>query len=88
MALLPILSGGGAKSNKRAGSFRAEKSGIVHAPVGKTSFSTVDLKRNIESFIDSLKRAKPAASKGLYLRRLSLSTSMGLSLRVDMSSYR
>ena len=68
--------------------FRAEKSGIVHAPVGKTSFSTADLKRNIESFIDSLKRAKPATSKGLYLRRLSLSTSMGLSLRVDMSSYR
>ena len=68
--------------------FRAEKAGIVHALVGKASFSVADLKNNIESLLVALKKAKPASSKGVYLRRLSISTTMGLGVKVDISSYR
>lgn len=68
--------------------YRADKAGIVHAPVGKASFSPDQLRQNVESLLTSLKKAKPSASKGVYLRRLSLSASMGRGVRVDISSYR
>ena len=69
-------------------SYRCDKAGIVHAPVGKASFSAADLKRNIESLLAALKKAKPSSSKGVYLRSLSVSATMGASLRVDIASYR
>lgn len=69
-------------------SYRCDKAGIVHASVGRASFAAADIKRNIESLLAALKRAKPSASKGVYLRRLALSATMGASVRVDVSSYR
>lgn len=68
--------------------FRADKAGVVSAPVGKASFSAEDLRRNIESLVDALKRAKPAASKGVYLRRMFLSTTMGVGVPVDVAPLR
>lgn len=68
--------------------YRADKAGIVHAGVGKASFSPEDLKTNIESLLGALKRAKPASSKGVYLRRMAVSTTMGRSAAVDVSPYR
>lgn len=68
--------------------YRADKSGIVHAPVGKASFSPDDIRANIEVLLDAVKRAKPASSKGIYLRRLSLSATMGRAVRVDLTPYR
>ena len=68
--------------------FRADKAGMVCAPVGKASFSADDLRRNIESLVDALKRAKPAASKGVYLRAMSLSTTMGIGVAVDVAPLR
>ena len=68
--------------------FRADKAGVVSAPVGKASFSAEDLRRNIESFVDALKRAKPSASKGVYLRRMFLSTTMGAGVQVDVAPMR
>ena len=68
--------------------FRADKSGAVSAPVGKASFSAEDLRRNIDSFVDALKRAKPSASKGVYLRRMFLSTTMGAGVQVDVAPMR
>ena len=79
-----------AVKNAKAGQvrYRADKSGIVHAAVGKASFSAADIKKNIESLIGALKRAKPASSKGVYLRHMSVSCTMGRSVVVDISSYR
>lgn len=68
--------------------YRADKAGIVHAAVGKASFAPEALKQNIESLLVSLKKAKPASSKGVYLRRMSLSATMGRGVQVDISSYR
>ena len=68
--------------------YRADKGGIVHAAVGKASFSADDLRRNIESLLESLKKAKPAASKGHYLKEMAVSTTMGRSSIVDLSPYR
>lgn len=79
-----------AVKNAKAGQarYRADKAGIVHAAVGKASFSAADLKRNIESLIAALKRAKPASAKGVYLRRMSVSATMGRAATVDISAYR
>lgn len=68
--------------------FRSDKGGNVHAPMGKASFSPEDLLRNVESFIAALKRAKPASSKGVYLRQLALSATMGAAVRVDLARHR
>ncbi|MGI9306653.1 MAG: 50S ribosomal protein L1 [Gammaproteobacteria bacterium] len=81
---------GAAVKNAKTGQarFRADKSGIVHAPVGKASFSPEALKQNAESVIAALKRAKPASSKGIYLRKMSVSCTMGRAVAVDISPYR
>lgn len=68
--------------------YRADRGGIVHAAVGKVSFSADDLKRNIESLITAIKRAKPSSAKGIYLRQMAISCTMGRSVVVDISSYR
>lgn len=79
-----------AVKNAKAGQvrYRADKSGIVHAAVGKASFTPEDLKKNVESLLDSLKRAKPASSKGIYLRQLAVSSTMGRAVIADIASYR
>jgi large subunit ribosomal protein L1 len=63
--------------------FRVEKAGIVHAGVGKASFSEDALKANIRAFVDSVIKAKPAGAKGTYLKKLALSSTMGPGVRVE-----
>lgn len=65
--------------------FRVDKSGIVHASVGKSSFSVGDLAENFKEFMNTLVRMKPATAKGLYVRGVSLSTTMGPGVKVAYS---
>jgi large subunit ribosomal protein L1 len=64
--------------------YRTDKSGIVHAAIGKASFDPDALEKNLAALVDALVRAKPAAAKGQYLRTLYLSTTMGPSIPVDV----
>jgi len=66
--------------------FRVEKAGIVHAGVGKASFSDEALIANIKAMVDALNRARPSGAKGLYLKRVSLSSTMGPGVKVDTAS--
>ena len=66
--------------------YRTDKAGVVHAPVGKASFEAGNLKENIMTVADALARAKPASSKGAYMKSSFLSSTMGPSLRVDVAS--
>jgi large subunit ribosomal protein L1 len=63
--------------------FRVEKTGIIHAPMGKVSFGTDKIFQNIKAFLDTIMRLKPASSKGAYLKGLAVSTTMGPGIRVD-----
>lgn len=63
--------------------FRVEKTGIVHAPMGKVSFGQEKLVQNISAFMDTLMRLKPTAAKGTYLRGIAISTTMGPGVQVD-----
>ena len=65
--------------------FRVEKEGIIHAGVGKASFSPEHLTENIAAFIDAIIRAKPSGVKGTYLKRVSLTSTMGPGIRLDIS---
>lgn len=64
--------------------YRVEKAGIVHAPVGKISFDAEKLKENILSLLDALVKAKPSTSKGIYLKKMSLSSTMGPGIHLDI----
>ncbi len=66
--------------------FRVEKAGIVHAGIGKVSFTDEALKANVVALIDALNKAKPSGAKGIYLRRASLSSTMGPGVKLDLSS--
>ncbi|WP_026988844.1 50S ribosomal protein L1 [Fodinicurvata fenggangensis] len=66
--------------------FRAEKSGIVHAGVGKASFDADKLVENVRAFVDAINRAKPSGAKGTYLKKASLSSTMGPGVRLDVSN--
>ena len=63
--------------------FRVDKTGIVHAPVGKISFPAQNLIENASALLDSIVRAKPSAAKGKYLRSITVSSTMGPGVRVD-----
>jgi len=65
--------------------FRVDKTGIIHAPVGKTSFSSDSLIANAHALVDSIVKAKPAAAKGKYLRTVTVSSTMGPGVRIDTS---
>ena len=65
--------------------FRVEKAGIIHAGLGKTSFADADLRKNFDAFVDAIIKARPAGAKGKYLRKISLSSTMGPGVRVDMA---
>jgi len=65
--------------------FRTDKFANVHVPVGKVSFSTDDLEKNVNSVIDELNRAKPAGAKGQYIKKASISSTMGPSIKLDAS---
>lgn len=66
--------------------FRAEKAGIIHAGVGKASFDEKKLVENINAFVDTIQRAKPAGAKGTYVKKVSLSSTMGPGLKIDLSA--
>jgi large subunit ribosomal protein L1 len=66
--------------------FRAEKGGIVHAGIGKASFSETDLLENIKAFIEAVKQAKPEGVKGVYLKRAAISSTMGPGIKLDVST--
>ena len=66
--------------------FRVEKAGIVHAGIGKASFDADKLVENIKAFVDSVAKARPTGSKGTYLQRMAVSSSMGPGVKVDLSS--
>jgi large subunit ribosomal protein L1 len=66
--------------------FRVEKAGIVHAGVGKASFSAEKLAENIRAFVDSVSKAKPQGSKGTYMERMAISSTLGPGVKVDISS--
>jgi large subunit ribosomal protein L1 len=66
--------------------YRVDKAGIVHAPVGKRSFSEAQLVANASALIDVVARAKPASSKGTYLKKITLSSTMGPGIRIDPAS--
>ena len=74
-----------AVKNAKAGQvqYRADKAGIVHATIGRASFEVDALKLNLVALVDALNRAKPASSKGIYLRKMSVSSTMGTGVRVD-----
>lgn len=78
----------GAVSAAKAGQveFRAEKAGIVHAGIGKASFPEEKLIENIRAFADAIQKAKPAGAKGTYVKKVSLSSTMGPGVRVDPAS--
>ncbi|MBN9353997.1 MAG: 50S ribosomal protein L1, partial [Hyphomicrobium denitrificans] len=66
--------------------FRVEKAGIVHAGVGKASFSQEALVQNIKAFVDAVVKAKPTGSKGTYLKKVSVSSTMGPGLKLDTAT--
>jgi large subunit ribosomal protein L1 len=68
--------------------FRVDKTGNVHAPVGKVSFSTQQLADNVQAFMETIVRAKPAAAKGTYIRSATVSSTIGPGVRLDMAGYR
>src|SRR5690554_391444 len=77
-----------AVKNAKAGQvrFRAEKGGIIHGGIGKISFDAIAIKENLEALIGDLKKAKPSAAKGIYLKKVALSSTMGPGIVIDQSS--
>jgi len=68
--------------------FRVDKTGNVHAPIGKVSFSVEQLEANFTAFMDTIVRSRPSAAKGVYIRTVALSSTMGPGVRVDPGLYR
>jgi large subunit ribosomal protein L1 len=68
--------------------FRVDKGGNVHAPIGKVSFSVTALNDNFTAFMDQIVRAKPAAAKGVYVRNVAISSTMGPGVAIDTTPYR
>lgn len=77
-----------AVKNAKAGQiqYRTDKAGIIHCTIGRASFDVADLKENLVALVDALQKAKPASSKGVYFRKMAISSTMGIGVRVDHSS--
>jgi large subunit ribosomal protein L1 len=77
-----------AVKNAKAGQvqFRIDKAGIIHGTIGRRSFDADKLKGNLAALLEALNKAKPASSKGVYLRKVAVSSTMGLGVRVDINS--
>jgi large subunit ribosomal protein L1 len=77
-----------AVSNAKAGQvrYRADKAGIVHAGIGKASFDSKSLEENFATLLEALKKAKPTSTKGIYFKKISVSSTMGPGLAVDVTS--
>ena len=78
----------GAVKNAKAGQvqYRADKAGIVQCSIGRVSFTPEQLRANLAALVDALNKSKPASSKGVYLRKVSISSTMGPGVRVDVAS--
>lgn len=68
--------------------YRLDKAGQIHAPIGKVSFDAEKLAENFKALVDALNRAKPAAAKGVYLKNIAVSSTMGPSARVNVQTFR
>ena len=79
---------GKAVKNAKAGQirYRADKSGIIHGRIGDLSYSAEQIQQNIETLLDDLKRNKPASSKGVFIKKLSITSTMGAGIELDMAS--
>jgi large subunit ribosomal protein L1 len=77
-----------AVKNAKAGQvrYRTDKGGIIHAAIGKVDFAPADLKQNLEALLVDLKKAKPSAAKGIYMQRVTVSSTMGPGLVLDQAS--
>jgi large subunit ribosomal protein L1 len=77
-----------AVTNAKAGQvrYRTDKAGIIHCIIGKADFSAADLKENLVALVADLNKAKPASAKGVYLKRVTVSSTMGPGLQVDVNS--
>ncbi|UOO90826.1 50S ribosomal protein L1 [Vitreoscilla massiliensis] len=77
-----------AVKNAKAGQvqYRTDKAGIIHATIGRASFAEADLRENFNALLDALVKAKPAAAKGQYVKKIAVSSTMGLGVRVDTAS--
>jgi large subunit ribosomal protein L1 len=75
----------GAVRNAKAGQvqYRTDKAGIVHCTIGRASFPVESLRQNLAALVDAVNRAKPSSSKGIYLRKISVSSTMGIGVKVD-----
>lgn len=67
--------------------FKIDKGGIIHAPIGKVSFGAERLRKNLETLMDSVKRAKPASSKGVFIQKVIVSTTMGPGIPLDRNAF-
>ena len=78
----------GAVKNAKAGQvrYRADKGGIIHSPLGKVSFDAAAIKGNLSALLADLQKAKPSAAKGTYLKKITLSSTMGPGIAIDQSS--
>jgi large subunit ribosomal protein L1 len=65
--------------------FRVEKAGIIHAGIGKSSFPQDDLKANFDAFVDAIVKAKPTGSKGKFVKKVAISSSMGPGVKIDIA---
>jgi large subunit ribosomal protein L1 len=78
----------GAVKNAKAGQvqYRTDKAGLVHCSIGRASFTVEALQENLNALVSALNRARPSAAKGIYLRKVSVSSTMGVGVRVDPTS--
>ncbi len=78
----------GAINNAKSGQvrYRNDKNGIIHTTIGKADFDNAKLKENLEALVDALKKAKPANAKGIFIKKISVSTTMGAGVAVSQSS--
>jgi large subunit ribosomal protein L1 len=77
-----------AVKNAKAGQvqYRTDKGGIIHCTIGRASFTVDQLQGNLAALLDALTKAKPAASKGVFLKKVSVSSTMGAGVRVDQTT--
>ena len=70
----------------RSVQYRTDKGGIVHCTIGRASFTIEQLQGNLVALVDALNKAKPTSTKGVYLKKLAISSTMGAGVRVDQST--
>lgn len=82
----PDVAGAVAKAKAGEVEYRLEKTGIVHAGVAKASFTEAQIEENLRAFIGAVTKAKPSGAKGVYIKKIGISSSMGVGIKVDVAS--